>query len=374
MTRTPMRAAPIAVISLALMLPASATPLTYPTPVVDGFSHPGPPEVTAATWILYDEATDSVLASFLPTQERAIASTTKIMTALVVIENGDLDSIVTISQKAADTGEREIGLVAGERLPLIALLKAAMIHSANDAAIAIAEHVGGSVDGFVVLMNERAQSLGLTATKFTNPHGLDDLDHYSSASDLLELARIAMTHPEFSEIVRSQLLVFPDAPDGTVRRGTTTNLLLGAYEGNSGIKTGFTNQAGLTFVSTAVRNGRRLYSVVLGSDGERAHFRETEALFDYGFDQLGIYGNLSMGTPYRSTMVRIEPTPLVAIANIEAYLHIAGQGLAASPPSSLEPAPEVVVPPPVVVIRSTDRGANPIRTALTHWWQLIMRG
>ena len=374
MTRTPMRAAPIAVISLALMLPASAAPLTYPTPVVDGFSHPGPPEVTAATWILYDESTDSVLASFLPTQERAIASTTKIMTALVVIENGDLDSIVTISQKAADTGEREIGLVAGERLPLIALLKAAMIHSANDAATAISEHVGGSVDGFVVLMNERAQSLGLTATKFTNPHGLDDLDHYSSASDLLELAKIAMTHPEFSEIVRSQLLVFPDAPDGTVRRGTTTNLLLGAYEGNGGIKTGFTNQAGLTFVSTAVRNGRRLYSVVLGSDGERAHFRDTEALFDYGFDQLGIYGNLSMGTPYRSTMVRIEPTPLVAIANIEAYLHIAGQGLAASPPSSLEPAPEVVVPPPVVVNRSTDRGANPIRTALTHWWQLIMRG
>ena len=208
MTRTPMRAAPIAVISLALMLPASAAPLTYPTLVVDGFSQPGPPEVTAATWILYDESTDSVLASFLPSQERAIASTTKIMTALVAIENGDLDSIVTISQKAADTGEREIGLVAGEPLPLIALLKAAMIHSANDAAIAIAEHVGGSVDGFVVLMNERAQSLGLTATNFTNPHGLDDLDHYSSASDLLELAKIAMTHPEFSEIVRSQLLVF----------------------------------------------------------------------------------------------------------------------------------------------------------------------
>ena len=367
MTRTPLRAAPIAIISLALLLPASAAPLTYPTPVVDGFAHTGPPEITATTWILYDESNDSVLASFLPAEERSIASTTKIMTGLVAIENGDLDSVVTISQNAADTGEQEIGLVAGERLPLIALLKAAMIHSANDAATAIAEHVGGSVEEFVVLMNQRARSLGLTATNFTNPHGLDNPDHYSSASDLLELARAAMAHPEFSEIVRSQVLVFPDAPDGTVRRVTTTNLLLGAYEGNGGIKTGFTNQAGLTFVSTAVRDSRRLYSVVLGSDGEIAHFRDTEALFDYGFDQLGIYGNLSMGTPYQSMMVRIEPTPLIAIANIEAYLHIAGQRLAVSPTNSQEP-------PTVIVIRNTERIADPLRTALSHWWQFFMRG
>ena len=374
MTRTPLRAAPIAVISLVLMLPAGAAPLTYPTPVVDGFAHGGPPDVTAATWILYDESNETVLASFLPAQERAIASTTKIMTALVVIENGDLDSIVTISQKAADTGEREIGLVAGERLPLIALLKAAMIHSANDAATAIAEHVGGSVEGFVVLMNERAQSLGLTASNFTNPHGLDHPNNYSTASDLLELARVAMTHPEFSEIVRSQVLVFHDAPDGTTRRGTTTNLLLASYDGNTGIKTGFTDQAGLTYVSTAVRNGRRLYSVVLGSEGERAHFRDTEALFDYGFDQLGIYGNLSLGTPYQSLIVQTEPAPLLAIANLEAYLHLAGQGLALSPPSALEAIPEVVAPSASVVIRETERGANPIQTALNHWWQFIVRG
>lgn len=293
-----------AALVLLLVVPAQAAPLNLPIREADGFPVGEPPSVTAASWILYDETTDTVLASFRPNEERAMASTTKIMTALLAFERGDMADNVSISRRAADTGEREIDLVAGEQLKLGALVRAAMIHSANDAATAIAEHIGGSVDEFVDLMNQRALQLGLTETSFANPHGLDAPNHHSSAKDMLDLARAAMEHQEFQDIVRSRILVFPDAPDGSTRRGTTTNLMLGEYEGAAGIKTGFTSQALLTFVATAVRDGRRLYAVVLGSDGRRAHFEDATKLFDYGFEQLGVIGTLSTGMRYLSLAPR----------------------------------------------------------------------
>lgn len=372
MTRLSRVAALVAVMTLVLALPAAGAPLTFPTRVQDGFTSPGPPVVTAASWILFDESSQTVLASHLSTQERAMASTTKIMTGLLAMERSNLTDIVTISKRAADTGEREIDLVAGEQLTMSALLKAAMIHSANDAATAIAEHVGGSVEGFVDMMNERASELGLTETHFTNPHGLDAPDHYSSARDLLDLARVAMAFPEFSDNVRSRIFVFPDAPDGSKRIGGTTNLLLGDYEGAGGIKTGFTSRALLTFVATAERDGRRLYAVVLGSVGRRAHFDDVRALFDYGFSQLGIYGTVSTGKPYVSVKRRVEPGPLVATSNMETLIHLAGQGLMTDPPLSRAIVPEPVPSPVILVNRRPVPPPEPLQAILTFWWDEIV--
>ncbi len=372
MTRLSRVAALVAIMTLVLALPAAGAPLTFPTRVQDGFTSPGPPVVTAASWILFDESSQTVLASHLSTQERAMASTTKIMTGLLAMERSNLTDVVTISKRAADTGEREIDLVAGEQLTMSALLKAAMIHSANDAATAIAEHVGGSVEGFVDMMNERASELGLTETHFNNPHGLDAPDHYSSARDLLDLARVAMAFPEFSDNVRSRIFVFPDAPDGSKRIGGTTNLLLGDYEGAGGIKTGFTSRALLTFVATAERDGRRLYAVVLGSEGRRAHFDDVRALFDYGFSQLGIYGTVSTGKPYVSVKRRVEPGPLVATSNIETLIHLAGQGLMTDPPSSTAVVPEPVPPPVILVNRRPVPPPEPLEAVLAFWWDEIV--
>ncbi|HEY7822225.1 MAG TPA: D-alanyl-D-alanine carboxypeptidase family protein, partial [Acidimicrobiia bacterium] len=242
---------------LALALPAAAAPFVFPLYNEDGFPHDGAPGVTASSWIVYDEMTDMVLAEWSADDPRPMASITKIMTVLLAIENGDLDEEVTISEDAAGTGGQEIGLVAGETVTLGALVRAAMIRSGNDSAAAIAEHIGGSVAGFVRMMNERAAELGMDNTHFANPHGLDAAGHYSTPRDMLAVARQAMSIPEFENLARSRMLVFPDTPDGTARSASNTNRILNSYRGLIGVKTGETPNAGLTYVGAAERQGRR---------------------------------------------------------------------------------------------------------------------
>ncbi len=360
-------AGPLALVFGLFASPASAAPFTYPAPILEAFPAPDPPQVTAASWILYDESTDVVIAAQNADQERSIASVTKIMTGLLTVENSYPAEQVTISERAANTGEKEIELVAGETLEMDALFKALMIHSANDAATAIAEHISGSVDAFVELMNERAVDLGLTHTHFANPHGLDAPGHYSSARDLLELSEVAMANPDFAEVVRAKTLVFPPAPDGSIRTGSSTNLLLSWYPGTLGVKTGFTSQALLTFVATAERDGRRLYAVVLGSDGDRAHFADVEELFDYGFHDLGFYGNAATGAPYVAQMGRREPAPLLTLGNMETFVHLAGQGLMLESPTPLVEAPEPAPPPIIEVTRSAESGPSSVLDAMGYW-------
>jgi D-alanyl-D-alanine carboxypeptidase (penicillin-binding protein 5/6) len=369
--RRPLTAFLAVLVGMSLASSAVAKPLAYPAPVKEGLSHPAPPEVTAQAWILYDASTDAVLASVLPDERRSVASTTKIMTGLLALERGDFEELVTISQRAADTGEREIGLVTDEEVTLGALVKAALIHSGNDAATAIAEHIGGSVEGFVDLMNQRAAELGLRNTRFANPHGLDAPDHYSSARDMLNLAREAMQHQDFRDIVRSRIVVFPEAPDGTKRIGTATNLLLGDYEGASGIKTGFTLQALLTFVASAERQGRRLYAVVLGSEGTRAHLSDARRLFDYGFEDLGVYGVLGTGNRYVSRFDQPEPGPMVTAARIESLAHLGASGLLDDPPTARETAPEPIPPPVAEIRRTPDQNHSTLRGAARFWLDLF---
>lgn len=323
--------------------------------------------MSAPSWILYDDTSGAVLAASVPDQQRAVASITKVMTGLLVVELADPSDVVAVSERAANTGEKSIGLQAGEQLTVDALFKALIIHSANDAATALAEHIGGSVEGFVGLMNQRAAELGLTSTSFANPHGLDAEGHFSSARDVLTLARLAMTYPQFRDAARARVLVFPDAPDGTVRRGFTTNLLLQSYEGMLGVKTGFTNHALLTIVGSAERESRNLYVVVLGSEGQRGHFADAEALLDHGFQQLAIFGTITTGARYTAMKPRTDVGPLSAAA-VESLFHLAGQGLVGDPPL---PAEEEPLPVPVVAHRRAEHPSPALVDTLLFWWRQL---
>lgn len=361
----------LACVVAALMLvatPGFAAPFTYPSPEFETFPDAGPPEVSAASWILYDDSSGTVLASHRPLEERAMASTTKIMTGLLALERADPNEIVTVSARAAGTGEKEIDLVAGERITMDALFKSLMIHSANDSATAIGEHIAGSLEAFVDLMNQRAEELGLTQTSFANPHGLDAPDHYTTAQDLLDLTIVAMETPGFLDVVRSKIVVIPPAPDGTPRRGTTTNLMLDWYEGTIGAKTGFTSRALLTYSGVAERDGRRLYVVVLGSDGERGHFVDATKLFDYGFGDLAYYGHATLGSPYVAAKPRVEPGPLLASGSMEAYVHLAAQGLMLPEPAPLVSLPEPEHPPVIETKRAPQTRPVSGWEALGYWF------
>lgn len=363
-----------AVTAVCLLLtaaaPATASPFTFPEVQRQGLGPaPEPPVVSAPSWILYDASTGAVLNSQNSGEMRAPASVTKIMTALLALEMGDQTDMVTISARAAGTGERSIGVWAGERVSLGALLRAAMVHSANDAATAIAEHVGGSVEGFAEMMNQRARELGMIRTQFDNPHGLDATGHVTTAEDMLVLALAAMQRQDFRDIVAAQIVVFPDAPDGTRRRGTASNLLLDTYPGAEGIKTGFTNRAGLTFVASASRDGRELYAVVMGSQGQRAHLADARSLLDFGFDRLHAYG-VPAGLPHRPPMPVMSPSHVETAAAVETLIHLAGAGLLEV---ELAEEPEPIPPPVVVHRRFPEPVADDVWSAATFWLRSVFR-
>lgn len=270
----------------------AAGPVPVPTRPLEGLATLSPPEITAEAWLLWDDTFERELGSLNPDQARAMASTTKMMTALVALRNSRPDDPVLISETAASIGESEIDLVPGESWRMEDLLRALLMRSANDAAIAIAEQVGGSEAGFVRMMNEMAVDMGLENSHFMNPHGLDAEGHFSSARDLLTTALIGMDNPTFAEIVRTRSSTFPDSPSGEERVASTTNALLSTFDGAIGVKTGYTDDAGLTMVAAAERDGRRLYAVVMGSTN---HFADAAALLRYGFSAFGLLNVVAEG-------------------------------------------------------------------------------
>ncbi len=258
-------------------------PAPYPVPV------PDPPELTAQAWIVYDVDSDVVLGEFNADEERPMASVTKLMTALVVRDRAELDDRVRISATAVGVGESEIGLVEGEAWSVQDLLTAVLVRSANDAAMALAEHVAGSVSDFVVLMNAKATELGLEHSHFANPHGLDAFDHYASAADLVVIARAVLADPVLAQMVRTRLVKFKESPVGAARIVHNTNALLGRYPGIAGMKTGYTGDAGRVLVSVLERNGRTLVAVVMGSED---HFADSRELLDWGYRSRSLYDRL----------------------------------------------------------------------------------
>lgn len=274
----------LATTCLTILLVA-APPVGSHHPSDLGLIAPDPPEVTAEAWIVYDHTYGQVLAELDADSRRSVASVTKILTALVVLENVRGGDLVTITETAASVGESEIGLVAGEAAWTVEELVAALIlRSANDAAVALAQHVGGSVAGFAELMNREAARLGLTDSNFVNPHGLDHADHYSSARDILRISVAAMENPELSRIAATRSFSLPPTPEGESRVAVNRNDLLATYPGTLGIKTGYTGRALQTLSAVAERDERRIHVVVLGSQD---HFADVTLLLDYAFGGFG---------------------------------------------------------------------------------------
>jgi serine-type D-Ala-D-Ala carboxypeptidase (penicillin-binding protein 5/6) len=231
-----------------------------------------PPELTAKSALLVDQDSGQTLFALHPDDPLPPASTAKLMTALIVLQQANLDDVVTISPAAAATQGSRMGLTAGETLTVRELLYGLLLPSGNDAAVALAEHIGGSEADFVDLMNRQAASMGLKATHFAGPHGMDADGQTSSATDLLTIAQAALKYPLFAQIVAT-----PKAEVGGMAL-TNTNELLGKYPGIDGIKTGTSDAGGECLVVSVTRQGHRLLGIVLGSQGRYADMR---ALLDY---------------------------------------------------------------------------------------------
>ena len=231
-------------------------------------------ETSAASAILMDADSGRVLYERNAGQKMLIASTTKILTALVAIRHGDLNASVKVSREAAYTEGSSMYLKEGETLTLETLLYGVLLCSGNDAAVAVAQHVGGSVKGFVALMNEKARELGMEHSSFANPNGLDDEQHYSTARDMAKLARAALENETLMRIASTRSVTIGG------RTMTNHNKLLHYVDGCLGLKTGYTKAAGRTLVSCAEKNGQRLIAVTLQDGNDWA---DHQALYEYGF-------------------------------------------------------------------------------------------
>lgn len=240
------------------------------------------PQITAGRCIVIDPETDDVLFEKNPDQRGAIASTTKIMTGLLVVEAGDLDKVVTVELADTQCAPVRIGLKVGEQYTRRQLLTAMLVKSSNDIAQALARDNAGSVAAFAQKMDDRARQLGLQNTHFVNPHGLPSLtdeDPYSTARDLAVIAKTADKLPDIRAIVKLQSYKFVK-PDGKSIDLANTNRVLRTASYCDGMKTGFTEAAGYCLVATGERNGRRRIVVIL-NDSHEGVWRDAQALLDW---------------------------------------------------------------------------------------------
>lgn len=246
-----------------------------------------PPEVVGDAAVLMDPQNGQVLYKKNEHKPMYPASTTKILTAIIALEYSRLDEVATVPREATLVEGSAIGLQEGERLTMEDLLYAILLASANDAAVAVAHHVAGSVPAFAALMNEKARMLGAKESHFINPNGLPDPQHYTTAYDLALIARYAMENPAFRAMVATRIRQI-HRPDADRSKGPPQehlwnhNRLLTRYDGAIGVKTGYTVEAGQCIVSAAKRDGRELIAVLLNSEGA-AIYSDAKALFDYGF-------------------------------------------------------------------------------------------
>ena len=268
-----LRVVPIAAVLLALAAPASSAAPAPPPRVPD-----------AAAAIVVDAVDGTVMFAKRPDEERSIASTTKLMTGLLALEQAAPDQVFTAPGYSPMPAESRINLREGERMTVEDLLEALLLESANDAAVALAENISGSREAFVEEMNERAAELGLDHTSYANPIGLDEEGNYSTARDLASLATRLLRNRRFARIV--------DMPQAELESGirprvvANRNDLVGRYPWVSGVKTGYTLNAGNVLVGAAARGRRaRVVSVVMGEPTEAARDAETLALLRWGLDR-----------------------------------------------------------------------------------------
>ena len=246
-----------------------------------------PPEIVGQAGLVMDVLTGKVLYEKNAHSPFEPASTTKIMTAILALEKGNLSDIVVTSEEPPRVDGSRIYLEEGEKLTLEQMLYGMILNSGNDAAVAIAEHIGGDIESFVKMMNAKAREIGAYHTTFVNPSGLPDEGHLTTAYDLALISRYALLNlPKFRKIVSTKTLEIPWQAEEWDRQLINLNKLLWNYEGADGVKTGYTSTAGRTLVASATRDGWQLISVVLKSDANI--WSDSMALLDYGFENFEI--------------------------------------------------------------------------------------
>lgn len=244
------------------------------------------PIINSRSAVIFDRNSKTIIYNKNMEEKRKMASTTKIMTALVVLENSNLNDIVKVSKKAAGTGGSSLKLKANDEISVKDLLYGLMLVSGNDAAVALAEYVGGSIEVFASIMNCKAESLGLEHTHFVTPHGLDEEEHYTTAYELACLADYALENSKFAEIVKTK--TYTVMINNTPRVLSNTNELLGNIEGVYGVKTGFTNGANRCLVSCSKRGELDIICVVLGADTKKDRTRDSIRLIEYAFQNFEV--------------------------------------------------------------------------------------
>ena len=238
--------------------------------------------INSRSCIVYDRNSHMILYGKNETKQVKMASTTKIMTSLIIIENCNLSETIEVSQKAAGTGGSRLGLKTGDKITIKDLLYGLMLCSGNDAAVALAEYAGGDISGFAELMNNKAKELGLTNTHYESPHGLDSDGHYTTAYELALLSDYALKNETFSKIVGTKN--YTVTINGYPKNLSNTNELLGYLDGVYGVKTGFTNGANRCLVTACKRNDMDIICVVLGADTKKYRTQDSIKLIEYAFN------------------------------------------------------------------------------------------
>lgn len=239
------------------------------------------PETNSRACVVIDRNTNTILYGKKENEKRKMASTTKIMTATIIIENCNLDNTVEVSKRAAGTGGSRLGLKTGDKITVRDLLYGLMLCSGNDAAVCLAEYAGESIEGFADLMNQKAADLNLKNTHFETPHGLDAPEHYTTAYELALLSNYALKNQVFSQIVGTKN--YTVSINGTPKELKNTNELLGELNGVYGIKTGFTNGANRCLVTACKRGDIDIICVVLGADTKKFRTQDSIKLIEYIF-------------------------------------------------------------------------------------------
>lgn len=285
------------------------------------------PNVAAQGAALIDGKTGRLLWEKNGEKPFAMASTTKIMTAILVLENADLEDTVTISKNAAHQPDVHMDLKEGEQWKVGDLLSAMMLRSYNDAAVALAEHVSGSVEKFCTEMTKKAEEIGAEDTVFGSPNGLDshltDAQHHSTAYDMSLIAAYALENETFREIIAQPEISVADIEGKHICNATNADRFLKEYSGALGIKTGYTNKAGHCFVGAAEREDVLLISTVLGSGwgtgGKEKKWTDTKALMDYGFDTFHPYEAVKKGIVLGEVQLIDSPMEKVETVLAEGY-------------------------------------------------------
>lgn len=262
------------------------------------------PNITADYAVLIEAATGRVIYEKNADEKAYPASTTKMLTCILAIEKGDLDKTLSVSQRAAWTEDAYVGFQQGDMLKERDLLKALMMVSDNSSAVVLAEGIGGSVEGFAKMMNDKAKEIGLTNSHFVTPNGLPDDDHYSTARDMAKIAAYGWHNEKFREFSGTEMDTIEWVSPVNKRMVVeNSNKLLGTMPGVNGIKTGWTNAAGGCLAASAKRDGVQLIAVVLHSDDVNTRFTEAGKLLEYGFSKVKKMKSMNKSRTERTVLV-----------------------------------------------------------------------